>query len=159
MRQWRTSLWSLAVYRDKVSTTRQKLRGDNGPNISNTRVHLVDASGNINLMPQNEALDAVKSGQFQIATPEQIHDLQMEQQYGDGLGNTASAFRCWDIAWTISWFLSDQLLAATGISTPEALKRAGAAAWSRFTCWWGHWYSRKLINPRRWRCSGRGNTS
>lgn len=84
-------------------------------------VHLVDASGNIGLMPQNEALDAVKSGQFQIATPEQIHDLQMEQQYGDGLGNTASAFGAGVLRGT-TLGLSDPVLTATGLATPEGLR-------------------------------------
>lgn len=84
-------------------------------------VHLVDASGNIGLMPQNEALDAVKSGQFQIATPEQIHDLQMEQQYGDGLGNTAKAFGAGALRGP-TLGLSDQLLTATGAASPETLR-------------------------------------
>lgn len=84
-------------------------------------VHLVDASGNIGLMPQDQALEAVKSGQFQIATPEQIQDLKMEQQYGEGLGNTASAFGAGLLrGGTLG--LSDQLLIATGAASPEALR-------------------------------------
>ena len=84
-------------------------------------VHLVDASGNIGLMPQDQALEAVKSGQFQIATPEQIQDLKMEQQYGEGLGNTASAFGA-GLLRGVTLGLSDKLLTATGAASPEALR-------------------------------------
>jgi uncharacterized protein (DUF697 family) len=81
---------------------------------------MLDPNGSVVPVPADYIKDAVAQG-YSPATPEQVKDFELQEKYGQGLGNEAKAFGA-GVLRGPTLGLSDKALTATGLSTPEALR-------------------------------------
>lgn len=83
-------------------------------------INLVDKEGNLGSLPVEQAGEAIQNG-YRVATKNDIHEYQMQQKYGEGLGNEAKSAAL-GFGNTLSFGGLNQALARTGLASQEALR-------------------------------------
>lgn len=88
---------------------------------SSQLIHVIDtSSGTLGTVPSTDVKDAISSGGYRLAKPEEIQSAQDEQIYGQGVGSAIKAFGL-GAARSGSFGLSDQFLVHSGMMKPEEL--------------------------------------